>query len=143
MERKNSAFFAAVAVFALLAGGTAQAQSYPARPIRMIVPFPPGGATDLLARVVAQKLGENLGQQVVVDNRPGAGGTIGSRLMLEAQPDGYTILTSSVSTHAIGPHLYAKPPYDSLTDFSHITQVAVSATTRAYSGWRSMSHRSL
>ncbi len=89
----------------------------------MIVPFPPGGATDLLARVVAQKLGESLGQQVVVDNRPGAGGTIGSRLMLDAQADGYTILTSTVSTHAIGPHLYAKPPYDPVRDFAAITQL--------------------
>jgi tripartite-type tricarboxylate transporter receptor subunit TctC len=89
----------------------------------MIVPFPPGGATDLLARVVAQKLGDSLGQQVVVDNRPGAGGTIGSRLILDAQADGYTILTSTVSTHAIGPHLYAKPPYDPIRDFAAITQL--------------------
>ena len=111
-----------------ISSGTAVAQSYPVKPIRMIVPFPPGGATDLLARVVAQKLGEGVGHQVVVDNRPGAGGTIGSRLILEAQPDGYTILMSSVSTHAIGPHLYAKPPYDPMTDFTAITEVSVTPT---------------
>ena len=107
---------------------SACAQSFPSKPIRMIVPFPPGGATDLLARVVAQKLGENLGHQVVVDNRPGAGGTIGSRLMLDAQPDGHTILTSSVSTHAIGPHLYAKPPYDPSRDFTAITEISSTPT---------------
>ena len=107
-------------------GGSGQA--YPTKPVRMIVPFPPGGATDLLARVVAQKLTESLGHQVVIDNRPGAGGTIGSRLMLDAQPDGYTILTSSVSTHAIGPHLYAKPPYDPMKDFTAITELSATPT---------------
>ena len=108
--------------------GVALAQTYPTKPVRMIVPFPPGGATDLLARVVAQKLSESLGHQVVVDNRPGAGGTIGSRLMLDAQPDGYTILTSTVSTHAIGPHLYAKPPYDPMKDFAAITELSSTPT---------------
>ena len=102
--------------------------AYPARPIRMVVPFPPGGATDLLARVLAQRLGESLGQQVVVDNRPGAGGTLGSRLMLDAQPDGYTILMGTTSTHAIGPHLYAKPPYDPARDFAAITLVSSTPT---------------
>jgi tripartite-type tricarboxylate transporter receptor subunit TctC len=104
------------------------AQSYPTKPIRMIVPFPPGGATDILARVVAQKLAESVGHQVVIDNRPGAGGTIGSRLMLDAQPDGYTLLTSSVSTHAIGPHLYEKPPYDPGKDFTAITELSSTPT---------------
>ncbi len=113
----------AAALFAAAVPG-AVAQTYPVKPIRMIVPFPPGGATDLLARVVGQGLGEGLGHQVVIDNRPGAGGTIGSRLMLDAQPDGYTILMSSVSTHAIGPHLYAKPPYHPMTDFTAITEVS-------------------
>ena len=114
--------------------GVALAQTYPTKPVRMIVPFPPGGATDLLARVVAQKLTETLGQQVVVDNRPGAGGTIGSRLMLDAQPDGYTILTSTVSTHAIGPHLYAKPPYDPMKDFAAITELSSTPTVLMVSG---------
>ena len=121
-------FVTIIAAYACLLSDAALAQAYPAKPVRMIVPFPPGGATDLLARVVAQKLGEGLGHQVVVDNRPGAGGTIGSRLMLDAQPDGYTILMSSVSTHAIGPHLYAKPPYDPMKDFTAITEVSVTPT---------------
>ncbi len=128
MNHRPTGYTAWIALLALAAAAGAFAQSYPARPIRMIVPFPPGGATDLLARVVAQKLTESLGHQVVVDNRPGAGGTIGSRLMLDAQPDGYTILTSSVSTHAIGPHLYAKPPYNPQTDFTAITQLSSTPT---------------
>jgi len=94
----------------------------------MIIPFPVGGSTDILTRVVAQKTTEFFGQQVVVDNRPGAGGTLGSRLAVTAPADGYTLLMGTTSTHAIGPHLYAKPPYDSLSDFSHITQVATSPT---------------
>ncbi len=123
-----------IAASAWLMSGVALAQTYPTKPVRMIVPFPPGGATDLLARVVAQKLTETLGQQVVVDNRPGAGGTIGSRLMLDAQPDGYTILTSTVSTHAIGPHLYAKPPYDPMKDFAAITELSSTPTVLMVSG---------
>ena len=134
MTVKAAVFFVSIATIAVLASGTVSAQTYPAKPVRMIVPFPPGGATDLLARVVAQKLAEILGHQVVVDNRPGAGGTIGSRLMLDAQPDGYTILMSSVSTHAIGPHLYAKPPYDPMTDFTAITEVSVTPTVLMASG---------
>lgn len=128
MKHLQAIFFLLIAASLAMTGGAVCAQTYPAKPVRMIVPFPPGGATDLLARVVAQKLGEGLGHQVVVDNRPGAGGTIGSRLMLDAQPDGYTILMSSVSTHAIGPHLYAKPPYDPMKDFTAITEVSVTPT---------------
>jgi tripartite-type tricarboxylate transporter receptor subunit TctC len=106
----------------------AHAQNYPVRPVRMIVAFPPAGATDILARVVAQKLSEPFRQQVVVDNRPGAGGTIGSRIVSDAPADGYTILVSTVSTHAIGPSLYAKRPYDALKDFTSITEIATSPT---------------
>ena len=132
--RRPTTLIAMLAACACLAAGTTLAQPYPSRPVRMIVPFPPGGATDLLARVVAQKLGDGLGHQVVVDNRPGAGGTIGSRLMLDAQADGYTILMSSVSTHAIGPHLYAKPPYDPMKDFTAISEVSVTPTVLMVSG---------
>ena len=112
----------------LVGSGAATAQSYPSRPVRMIVPFPPGGATDILARILAQKLGESLGQHVIVDNRPGAGGTLGSRLMLDAQADGHTILMGTTSTHAIGPHLYTKPPYDPVGDFAPITLVSSTPT---------------
>ena len=131
MNHPTSRYFAAALLcVAAINGPQAEAAgpAYPARPIRMVVPFPPGGATDLLARVLAQRLGESLGQQVVVDNRPGAGGTLGSRLMLDAQPDGYTILMGTTSTHAIGPHLYAKPPYDPARDFAAITLVSSTPT---------------
>jgi len=124
MRITKSILIAAVALFA----GAAHAQDYPTRPVRMIVPFPAAGATDILARVVSQKLSENLKQQVVVDNRSGAGGTIGSRIAADAQPDGYTILMGTTSTHAIGPSLYAKRPYDALKDFTAITEIATSPT---------------
>ena len=101
-------------------------KSFPQRPVRMVVPFPVAGATDILARVVSQKLSELWGHQVIVDNRPGAGGTLGSRIVAAGTPDGYTLLLGTTSTHAIGPHLYSNKPYDPLTDFSHITQVATS-----------------
>ena len=134
MKLRRTALFLLVPAFAWVTCGAVVAQTYPAKPVRMIVPFPPGGATDLLARVVAQKLAEAIGQQVVVDNRPGAGGALGSRLMLDAQADGYTILTSSVSTHAIGPHLYAKPPYDPVRDFAAITALSSTPTVMMVSG---------
>ena len=102
------------------------AEAYPNKPVRMIVPFPVAGATDILARVVSQKLAEYFAHQVIVDNRPGAGGTIGSRISANAAPDGYTLLLGTTSTHAIGPHLYSKRPYDPVTDFTHVTQVATS-----------------
>ena len=95
------------------------AAQYPARAIRMVIPFPPGGATDIIGRVVCQKLSERLGQPMVVENRPGAGGTIGSEAVAAAVPDGYTLLISTNSTHAIAPVL-TKPPYDPLRDFSAI-----------------------
>ncbi len=130
MDKYSAALRFLVATFALLPGllpSVAQgADGYPARPVRLIVPFPPGGGTDILARVLAQKLTAAWGQQLVVDNRPGAGGTLGSRLLLDAQPDGYTLLMGTTSTHAIGPHLYAKPPYDPQRDFAPIDFVATS-----------------
>ena len=96
---------------------------YPQRAIKMIVPFPPAGATDVVGRIVAQKLTERLGQSVVVENRPGAGGSIGSDLVAKAAPDGYTILMATSSTHSIGPMLQ-KLPYDPIRDFAAITHVA-------------------
>jgi tripartite-type tricarboxylate transporter receptor subunit TctC len=119
---------AAIALLTLSGIGVAHAQTYPTKPIRMIVPFPAAGATDILARVVSQRLTDTLKHQVVVDNRAGAGGTIGSRLVVDAPADGYTLLFSTVSTHAIGPSLYSKRPYDALKDFTSITEVATSPT---------------
>ena len=98
-------------------------QTYPSKAIRVIVPFPAGGATDLFARVLSQKLGEKLGSSVVVENRPGAGGTIGSDLAAKAAPDGYTFLLTTTSTHSIGPNLSSKIPYDVVRDFTPIIHV--------------------
>ncbi|MDM0043436.1 tripartite tricarboxylate transporter substrate binding protein [Variovorax dokdonensis] len=100
----------------------AQAQDYPARPIRLVVPFPAGGATDLFARTLSQKLSEKLGGTIVVDNKPGAGGAIGSSAAANATPDGYTLLLATTSTHAIGP-LITKTPYDVVSDFTPIAHV--------------------
>jgi tripartite-type tricarboxylate transporter receptor subunit TctC len=102
----------------------ASAQTYPVKPIRIVVPFPPGGATDILARDVAQKLTEAWGQQVIVDNRPGAGGNIGSELVAHSAPDGYTLEMGTVGTHAINASLYAKMPYDHVKDFAPVILVA-------------------
>ena len=113
-----------------LAGATALAlppawaQSYPAKPIRLIIPFPPGGATDIFGRVLAQKLGELIGQSVVIENRPGAGGVIGSEMAAKATPDGYTILLATTSTHSIGPALNPKMPYDARKDFAPVIHLA-------------------
>lgn len=100
------------------------AQTYPTHSIRLIVPFPAGGTTDILARAVAQRLTETLGQAVVVDNRPGAGGNIGSDIVAKSAPDGYTLVMGTVGTHAINPSLYAKMPYDHVKDFVPVVLVA-------------------
>jgi tripartite-type tricarboxylate transporter receptor subunit TctC len=107
-------------VFAL----AAQAQPYPSKPIRFVVPYPAGGPLDTVARLLAQKVGEGVGQPVVVDNKPGAGGNIGADLVAKSPADGYTILMGAVATHAINPTLYANIPYDPVKDFAPITQVA-------------------
>jgi tripartite-type tricarboxylate transporter receptor subunit TctC len=106
------------ALFAIAAA--ACAQNYPARPIRMVLGFPPGGSTDLVARVVAQKMSESWGQQVVVDNRPGANGMIGADLVAKAAPDGHSLLLSSIGPMAINASLY-KMPYDIVNDFAPVT----------------------
>jgi tripartite-type tricarboxylate transporter receptor subunit TctC len=100
-----------------------QAPGYPSRPIRLVVPFPAGGATDIFARTLSQKLAEKIGASVVVDNKPGAGGTLGSDMVAKAMPDGYTLLLATSSTHSIGPNLNPKMPYDAVRDFTPIAQV--------------------
>jgi tripartite-type tricarboxylate transporter receptor subunit TctC len=112
---------ALLAAFALLAHAQAP---FPSKPIRIVVPFPAGGTTDILARAVAQKLTDTLGQTVVVDNRPGAAGNIGAELVAKSPPDGYTLLMGTVGTHAINASLYAKMPYDHVKDFAPVILVA-------------------
>jgi tripartite-type tricarboxylate transporter receptor subunit TctC len=123
MKRRS---FLSSSVAATAFAAPAFAQSYPNKPVRMIVPFPAGGATDVLARSLSIKLGEKLGQNVVVENRPGAGGTIGSAAVAQAAPDGYTILLATSSTHSIGPVINPKIPYDAQSDFTALGQVASS-----------------
>jgi tripartite-type tricarboxylate transporter receptor subunit TctC len=115
---------AALAVFAALTAATSMAQNYPARPVRMVVPFTPGGSTDIIGRVVAQKLGEAWGTQVIVDNRPGAGGNIGVEIVAKSPPDGYTLLVGHIGTMAVNPSLYPKLAYDPLRDFVPISLAA-------------------
>jgi len=102
------------------------AQEYPTKPVRMVVPFPPGAGTDILARAIGQKLTESWGQTVIVDNRPGAGGTIGSEFVAKAPRDGYTLLMGNVSTLAMGPAIYRNIGYDSLKDFAPVSLVSSS-----------------
>jgi tripartite-type tricarboxylate transporter receptor subunit TctC len=121
---------AAASLSALTAAQTSSATAapasgtYPSKPIRLIVPFPPGGATDIIARTLAQKLVAQLGQTVVVENRPGGGGTIGSGELLKAAPDGYTLLLGTTSTHSVAPNLYKNLGYVAERDFTPISEVA-------------------
>ncbi|CAN5900942.1 tripartite tricarboxylate transporter substrate binding protein [soil metagenome] len=101
-----------------------QAADYPEKPIRLIVPYPPGGTTDLLARAIAPRLGERLHQTVIIDNRAGAGGVIGAQAVARSAPDGYTLVFASIATHGILPVLQKPAPYDAIKDFSPITLVA-------------------
>jgi tripartite-type tricarboxylate transporter receptor subunit TctC len=126
MHRVNATLVGVLAlVLASLVAPLAGAQpAYPSKPVRLVVPFPAGGTTDLLARAAAQKLFEAWGQQVIVDNRPGAAGNIGAELVSKAPPDGYTLLMGTVGTHAINTSLYAKMPYDHVKDFTPVILVA-------------------
>src|SRR5258707_1838585 len=118
--RLNSWMLAALA----LSAAAAHAEVYPARPIRMIVAYPPGGGTDIVGRMVAQKLGETLGQNVVVENRGGASGNIGTELAARAAPDGYTILMGNVAPNAIKVSLFKDLPFDPVADFAPVSLVA-------------------
>ena len=115
---------------ALLAAHAAltHAQGYPAKPVRMVIPYPPGGGNDTLGRLFAAKLGERLGQPFVVENRPGAGTMIGTEAAAKSAPDGYTILLSSIATHALSPNLYSRVPYDPVKDFAPITLLGIAPT---------------
>ncbi|HVN34232.1 MAG TPA: tripartite tricarboxylate transporter substrate binding protein [Casimicrobiaceae bacterium] len=116
---------AAIALSLASLAGAQPPAAYPAKPVKLVIPFPPGGPLDVVGRAIAQKLTDAWGQSVVVDNRPGAGGNIGADLVAKSPPDGYTILMGALSTHAVNPSLYAKMPYDAIADFAPITLVAV------------------
>ena len=118
-------FLIALLPAAALAAFPAGAQQWPAKPLRIIVPFPPGQSTDILARLVAERLTTALGQQVVVENRPGAGGTIGAEIAAKAAPDGYTLIMVTIATHGIAPAIYPRLPYDAQKDFAPIANVAL------------------
>jgi tripartite-type tricarboxylate transporter receptor subunit TctC len=113
-----------LALIAVAAASSAMAQDYPTKTIRIIVPFAPGGNVDITARLVAPGLAEVLGQPVVVENKPGAGGTIGADLVAKSPPDGYTLLMGSNSTFSVAPSLYPKNPYNPLRDFSPVIMIA-------------------
>ncbi|MBK7063165.1 MAG: tripartite tricarboxylate transporter substrate binding protein [Rubrivivax sp.] len=127
MKKYHRTFTASllIAAFALggMMGAHAQGVQYPNKPIRMIVGFPPGGPTDVVARIVGQKLGDQLGQPVVIDNKPGAGGNIGADMVAKAAPDGYTVLYTS-SSITISPWIYAKVNYDTVKDFAPVALTA-------------------
>src|SRR6202795_1397808 len=115
---------AALAALLTVCVSGAWAQAYPTKPIRLVVPFPAGGTTDILAREVGQRLSVTLGQPGVIDNRPGAAGNIGADLVAKSAADGYTLLMGTVGTHAINASLYAKMPYDHVKDFAPVILVA-------------------
>jgi len=125
MHRRFPKFLAALAalVFAFACAGAA-AQAYPSKPVRLVVPFPAGGATDVLARAISLYAAEKLGQQIVIDNKPGAGGAIGSDMVAKAEPDGYTLLIATGSTHSIGPVINPRLPYNVERDFAPVVDVA-------------------
>ncbi len=125
---KTSVCFFAAAITAVLLTPPTIAQNYPARPIRMVIPFSPGGATDVPGRVLAQKLSEQFGQQVVVDNRPGAGSVVGTEVVAHAAPDGYTILMTG-TPFAVSPAIYRKLPYHPLKDFVPVGQFGSAPNT--------------
>ena len=124
IARRRVLGIALCAAAGFLPGMSIAQQAYPTHPVRVIVPFPAGGTTDIFARLVGERLSQSLGQQFVIENRGGAGGNIGADAVAKAEPDGYTLVMGTVGTHAINPSLYAKMPYDALNDFAPVAYVA-------------------
>jgi len=119
--RRRAIFAFATIAFAALASPAAHAQTdYPSRPIKLILPFPPGGGADLTARTLAQKMGDSMGQSIVVENKPGANGSVGIDMVAKAAPDGYTLLVTDRGSLAVNPHLYSKLPYDAMRDLAYV-----------------------
>jgi len=128
--KQRALMIVVISAVVILPAGVHAADAFPARPIRLIVPYLPGGGTDIVARVLGEKLGASLGQPIVVDNRGGAGGVLGTEIVAKAAPDGYTLLLVPTS-HVINPSIYAKLPYDTVADFAPITMVASAAILMA------------
>jgi len=124
MKRIITALFVAASLAGVALA--AQAQNYPSKPIRIIVPYPAGGTSDILARSIGQKLSESLGQPVIVENKPGANGNVGAEFVARAAPDGYTLLLADIGALAISPSVYPQLPFDPAKDFSPVTMVAYS-----------------
>lgn len=124
-KRRAALMLAASAAAILSMNGVASAQTYPERPITLVVPFAAGGSTDVVTRVIAQKMGEGLGQQIVVENIAGAGGNLGADRVARAEPDGYTILMGTVATHALNPLILKTKPYDPEKDFAPVSLLVV------------------
>jgi tripartite-type tricarboxylate transporter receptor subunit TctC len=124
LRRRAALTTTAMAVLAFAAGGATAQGAWPTKPVRIVVPFAPGGTTDILARAVAPELSKAFGQQFIVDNRAGAGGNVGAEIVARAPNDGYTLLMGTVGTHGINRALYPKLPYDPIKDFAPITLVA-------------------
>src|SRR4051812_48560761 len=118
---KSRAFFTLIAA---LCASAAYAQSFPSKPIRLIVPLEPGGAVDIAARMIAPRMGENLGQPIIIENRGGAAGQIGTQLVARSAPDGYTFLVTIGSAHVLAMHAYKSLPYHPVRDFTPITALA-------------------
>ena len=124
MSLPSKAYTAVLTALFLTLSGAATAQSYPEKPVKLVVPFPPGGPTDGMARIIGQKLAEKWGQPVIVENRGGAGGAIAAETAAKSPPDGYTLFFGTTGTQTINPSLYAKLPYDPVKDFAPISMVA-------------------
>ena len=120
-----------LSVIFIFVAGMAVAQNYPTKPVRVVIPWPPGGANDIAGRIVMQKVAEAMGQQFPIDNRGGAGGTIGADLVAKAAPDGYTLMAHS-TTHVGNAHLYKKLPYDTLGDFAPVGLLTVQSAVRVF-----------
>lgn len=135
MNRLETALLSlAVASLALVAPTPADAQDFPVRPVRIVVPYAPGGGTDAVARIVGEKMAAQLGQPVVIDNRAGAGGVVGTEFAARAAPDGYTLVLGSTATHAVNPSLYSKAGYDPIADFVAVSPLATTPALLVVNG---------
>ena len=124
----RQSFMRFAAALLLAASSVAFGQAFPSRPITIVIPFPPGGVTDVSVRLIGQRISESIGQQVLIDNRPGAAGMIGAEVVKKSKPDGYMVYVSNIGSHAINEWLYSKMPYDPLKDFESVSMMISSPT---------------